>query len=475
VNTENHEVELPPGDPQPLDCEVFASLVRSCIERTIACLKDLPIPQRPTVVYRQLGLGAEEVSLLGPHYRDPEILARVDQDWRSAEVSELLTYLWDRAALKVIYFGSAPREAWENLVFNYLVVMPMLAVLKESAIESLVDHGTAVAWAVDPDVLRRAARRLAEWYCLPNPLVTAYCPIQGIDMPPDLPLQVDGLTLRVWNPRDRMVFRSIHATEFMWDDLKAPTLTQTIAEVQLPIDLPPVRRAMGIGGANLRLPDLKEYLDLLKWAIVIALDIDHPPAEGTCLIMARSEQVGRIRRDENGSGPNVLSGESIRRCVDLISEFRTAVGYWKDGDLERGLWHFGRACVAVPYRDILLESVIGLDSLLVPGGGEARYRFRLHGAAILSPLLSSPENLSKELDEIYMERSLASHGREPRASQLGLRALKFLAKAIESIIRLTLDESLDPRDGSVSKAIEHYVLTGASRSATNTPRQSNSR
>ncbi len=464
MSTERDEVELPPGDPQPLDCEIFTSLVRTCIEQTIARLKDLPVPPRPAVVYRQLGLGAEEVSLLGLQYRDPEVLARVDQNWRSAAVSELLSYLWDRSAVKVIYFESAPKEAWENLVYNYLVVMPMFVALEESAIESLVDRGTAAAWAVDPEVLRRVARRLADWYCLPQPLVTAYCPIQGIDMPANLSLHVDGLTLRVWGLRDRMVFRSIHATEFMWDDLKAPTLTQTIAEVRLPIDLPPVRRTMGIGGPDLPLQDLAEHLDLLKWAIVVALDADGPPAEGTCVIMVRLESPLRLRRDESGSGPYVLSAESIRRCTTLTGEFRAAATHWNDGDLERGLWHFGRACVAVSHRDILLESVIGLESLLVSGGGEARYRFRLHGATILSPMLGSPENLSRELDEIYAERSRAAHGRQPtRATQLAFRARKFLARSLESIIRLTREGNLDPRDGSVPKAIQHYVLIGASR------------
>jgi hypothetical protein len=228
--------------------------------------------------------------------------------------------------------------------------------------------------------------------------------------------------------------------------------------------MPPERRTMGIGGSDLPLTDLGEHLDLLKWAIVVALDVDEPPAEGTCILMGRSERIWRFRRDESGSGPHALSAESIRRCTTLTTEFRTAAANWTEGDLERGLWHFGRACVVVSARDILLESAIGLDSLLVPGGGEARYRFCLHGATFLSPKLGSPENLSRELDEIYAERSHAAHGRQPRrATQLAFRARKFLAKSIESIITLTIGGNLDPRDGSVPKAIQHYILIGASR------------
>jgi hypothetical protein len=208
-----------------------------------------------------------------------------------------------------------------------------------------------------------------------------------------------------------------------------------------------------------------EHLDLLKWAIVASLNADRPPGEGTCLIIARlGWRIGRLRRDENFGGACILSRESIERCVTLMREFRAAAGKWEDGDLERGLWHFGRACCAVLERDVLLESTIGLDSLLVPGGGEARYRFRLHGAAILSPMLGTPEVMSNELGEIYGERGRAAHGRwSSQASSLALRARKFLAKAIESIINLTLDGSLEPRMGSVGEAVERYVLTRTAR------------
>ncbi len=452
-------IELPPSEPQPVDRDLFAGLIRTCIERTIADLKDLRVPARSIFAYRADG----GVSLEAPNYRSVAVFGRLDQIWRSAEVARLLDYAWNLGVVKMNLGPGATREDWERAAHSSVILPSLLASLDETAIESLVDNGNTSAWAENPQILERVAREMADWYCLPKPLVTAYCPLRGIDMLADLPLRADGVTFRAWSLRDRLVFRSLHDSEFMWDDLKAPTITGTIAEIRLPFDLPPSRRSQAIGDADLPREEIIARLDMLKWGIATTLDTDSPPVEGTCIIMARAGwQVGRLRRDENlRSGPP-LTNAGIERCATLIRDFRTAAQRWTDGDLERALWHFGRACVAVLPRDVLLESAIGLDSLLVPGGGEARYRFCLHGVAILSPMLGAPElgELSKELDKIYSERSRSAHGRrsvQPLPS--ALRARKFLAKAIESIIRLTLDGSLDPRMGSVGEAVQRYVLT----------------
>jgi hypothetical protein len=46
---------------------------------------------------------------------------------------------------------------------------------------------------------------------------------------------------------------------------------------------------------------------------------------------------------------------------------------------------------------------------------------------------------------------------------MGDCARKFLAKAIESIVRLTLEGNLDLGTGSVLEAVQHYVLTRVAR------------
>lgn len=129
--------------------------------------------------------------------------------------------------------------------------------------------------------------------------------------------------------------------------------------------------------------------------------------------------------------------------------------------------HFGTlvapALLLCP-RDVLLESAIGLDSLLVPGGGEARYKFCLHGAAILSPSMGTYEEVYRQLDEVYTKRSQAAHGRRAKeVESLSIIARTMLANAIHLIARLTLDGELDVAKDTIASAVQWYVIRKATR------------
>lgn len=55
-----------------------------------------------------------------------------------------------------------------------------------------------------------------------------------------------------------------------------------------------------------------------------------------------------------------------------------------------------------------MDAVIGLDSLLVPEGGEGRYRVALHGSALLT-CHQDPATTYEQLNELYKLRSSATH------------------------------------------------------------------
>jgi hypothetical protein len=134
-------------------------------------------------------------------------------------------------------------------------------------------------------------------------------------------------------------------------------------------------------------------------------------------------------------------------------------------DLCQALWHFGRACVASLPRDILLESAIGLDSLLVPGGGDSRYRFCLHGAAILSTNTSEGEIHYKALHQIYELRSRAAHGGRVRdVEKVAPESRKKLAQAMRMIADLILNQTLSRTKG-IAEAVQHYVRQKATARA----------
>jgi len=99
-----------------------------------------------------------------------------------------------------------------------------------------------------------------------------------------------------------------------------------------------------------------------------------------------------------------------------------------------------------------------LDSLLVTGGVDSKYKFCLHGTAVLSGQAANGAGLFKTLSEIYSERSQAAHGHHARkAERLASISRKKLAEAIHKIIDLALGKQIDLTFG-VTRAVEKYVL-----------------
>src|SRR5207237_791197 len=124
------------------------------------------------------------------------------------------------------------------------------------------------------------------------------------------------------------------------------------------------------------------------------------------------------------------------------------------------LWHFGRSCVASLERDVLLEAVIGLDALLVPGSGESTYRFSLHGAVLIGAGTGRGTQVKAELQDLYNARSGAAHGDRRGANSKARRARQVLAQAIERTAALILDGKLD-MSKKLPHAIQQYVIERA--------------
>ena len=154
-----------------------------------------------------------------------------------------------------------------------------------------------------------------------------------------------------------------------------------------------------------------------------------------------------------------LDKATLQHCSHLVQRFRSATkAIKKQHDLQQVLWHFGRACVASLPRDVLLESAIGLVSLLVPGGGDSRYRFCLHGAAILSTDIPNGEAHYTALDKTYNLRSRAAHhgAGVQDVEKVALESRKKLAQAIRVIVDLILDQKLSRTEG-IAEAVQNYV------------------
>lgn len=447
---------LPPGEEQPLDDKLLTELVRKTIYRTLEDLRTLAVPQQLWGVNRVNGDGMDYAEIAAPEYRDLVVWKRVNDIWRSEESTALTDYIWDHCALKTQMTGPDPnKEDWARWTYGQLVHDPLLVALEETIRERLVDHGVVETWTVDPDKLEKAVEDVVALYGKRSQLVTAFCPLGGLKLLSEDSQEIaPDIRLRRWTARDVCLFALRHRYEYLWDDFKAPYVERNIAEINFPIKM----------GQGVQQKDVEEMvrdrLDLLKWSLLIARDQELPVTEGTCLLKARlDKRMGRFRRDESlHAGDYALDKATLQHCSDLVQRFRSATkAMKKPHDLQQALWHFGRACVGSLPRDVLLESAIGLDSLLVPGGGDSGYRFCLHGAAILSSNIPNGEAQYKALDKIWNLRSRAAHGgRVQDVEKVALESGRKLAQAIRVVVDLILDQKLSRTEG-IAKAVEGYV------------------
>jgi len=447
-------VVLPPGEERELDCSEVSKLLRKAVYRTLNGLKNLSLPKILRGVHQPKGESITYNEIQSIDYGNEKIWEDISKIWRSEETLALTEYIWDHGACKTTFTGPSPdRKSWERKVFMDLVEHPLFIALETTQRERLMDFGKIEAWEVDPNKVEKAIQEAVDFYCRKKHLLTAICPLARLNLPAGLSIELaSDIWLRCMTTRDVCLLLSRHSHEYHWEYFKHPATVSDVAEICFPIET----------GKKHDLPALiQDRLDLLKWALFVALGMDKPVAEGTCVIKGGLDaRLGIFRRDENMTYTYRIDEQAIERCKKLIMSFRE-FSESRD-DLLSALWHFGRACVAILSRDILLESAIGLDLLFVPSEpGDSRYRFCLHGAAILSSNPNDGKNLFNDLKKIYDNRSKAAHGHKVRAiDELALSARKKLAQAIFKIVNLLANKMIDACL-EIGKGVQQYILKKA--------------
>jgi hypothetical protein len=307
------------------------------------------------------------------------------------------------------------------------------------------------AWKVNAGKLVQAIDDVIAMRFTKQWSVTAYCPAGGLSLELGQSIQIaPGIELKGFTDRESCIFLSHFSEEFLWDDFKSPILQKTITRITL-LNMSQNEDAV------LRVSD---QLDQLKLALLLAYEQDKPVVEGTCVLEGSfTNRVRRFRRDENLPGAHyVFDNKKMERCSRILQLLSQCDSVDTQKDLRGAIWHFGRACVASLPRDILLESAIGLDSVLVPGGGDSRYRFYLHGTAILAKTKEGAIKIAESLKEIYEKRGRAAHGkRSTKLDDLSRLARKYLAEAIFSVVELVLAGKIIINNG-VADGVEKYVF-----------------
>jgi hypothetical protein len=395
----------------------------------------------------QEDVGNEEI--MAPDYNPHEISKRIDAIDEKPDA--LTDYLWDHGQLKRTITGPDPnKESWRRWILQTVIYEPLIYALNATVRERLFDNRSVTAWDLDAGKLDELIDQTISFEILHRNRITALVPLMGltfaegtrIELAPDIAIQ--HLT-----KREEYLSFGASWREYLWHDFKAPYFTKTVAEISFEVPT----------GQQTDIVKLaQDRLDLLKWAFFTGLGLASPIAEGTCIIKGLHDRVfWRFRRDETigESDVNINENDAIV-CKALVRGFR---GTQKE-ELNDALWHFGRGCVAALHRDVLFESVIGLDRLLVGGQGEPTYRFSLHGAALLAAAGEDGQPVYELFEKIYQQRGKAAHGHQPEVKQLATTALQKLALVIRIIIDMIGSGRLDARK-TTAVAIRDLVIRKA--------------
>ncbi|WP_414567198.1 hypothetical protein [Nostoc sp. CCY 9925] len=459
---------LPDGEKLEIDLSHFKQLLYKATSKTLDLLKSVSVNDKIRVIWRidEKSYYADNVAF--PNYRDQKVWQRIENIWDSNEVIALTDYLWEHNAVKKSITGPDQSEiewkkSWARFIFGDFVHRLLLSALENAGICDFVDGKEIIPWSLKELDLQSALEKFVEEYKELNQgkeKFTAYCLFSAINLPDGITEVelAEGIKVRSWSQRERLIFNSLHHHEFLWDDFKQPTLLDVIVEIKVTLN-----------SGESPLSPVEDLIDLVKWGLITVSQSDTHLPEGVCLIFNRtSSRLYKLRRDDNlGSSQMSLSAEQITLCKKIIGQFLSCAKV--NPDIKNALWHFGRSCTSVLDRDILLEAAIGIDSLTTQRGGDSRYKFCLHSAALIATVKQAHKKVDyQKLKKIYDQRSCAAHGgKQNNLNQLKILALdarKALALIILAIIDLTSNGIINLKsernsENTIASAVEKYVIS----------------
>jgi hypothetical protein len=462
--------ELPPGDEKLLDYEWLENAVYIAIKAALRDLQGTTTGTRIRTLRRLADGSSSRISgyhVSCPSYRDRAVSDRIKEISNSAEFHTVSEYMWDRGAEKQVITGPDPgRQAWNQILFNNLVYMPLLNALEFTGKVTFIREGNVKPWVAFDDVIKRVVqKRIAAIRDKRNGVgvYIAYCPIADPQFPSDRIDFGHGILVKKLTMEERLVFEPLYSQyandPCNWSGVfKTPGFLESMVEITVSVPL-------STGGNTYE--SVARKLNAIKWALMIASGMSTPFSEGRCLIEARDETlIGGLMRDPSVSGPKFVVDEAaIDRTRTLLDHYFPLAE--NTADLANAMWHFGRASVASIERDMLLEAAIGIDALTNRSSRDSKYRFCLHTAALLHAAGVASGDTYDLLRRIYDRRSGAAHGGS--ASDLGSLpsvARQLLANAIAAAVDLTMAGKLGIRGtASVSEALEQFVAQKLMRPA----------
>ncbi len=460
---------LPDNLPRPKDEAKLAQMVLKAMTEFGEFIRAQPFQIETISVYRPEPSGASYQSLSRPKLNDA-ILAYQSERMKLPAVKELTDYLWEHGGhpMTITRDDRDPdQEDWASLAFHQIIAEPLWRLWHEYSVRSLSSTGAWDPWEVPERALEMTAREIASIEVGNGASVIVTVPLLQLEIDNTAEYEVEsGVTLCTWTQEDRAVYLDRNGCYYPFDDFFGPYNSNCY--VKIVANYKEVFRNDENQFRKLQ-QALEDFVGTImarvKWAIMQA-------TASTPLIC---ELPATVEIRHNTWAPYPVRRQGIRRRLNglirldvagcqsmkkLLSMFGSASK--KFPDLRDVIWMFDRATLAALPRDILLESTVGLERLLVDGSGDISRRFRTYGAALIAD--KDPKTISKKLGEIYNLRSKAAHGGDENPSRfesLSVAACAYLAGAIANVVRLVSASKIRSlkNDERINKAIERYLVS----------------
>lgn len=461
---------LPPGKPKDVDPEKLAGLLRDAFRKCLEVFSGAePSSQLARPIYRPAENGSRAENINIPFY---SLRSRRDDAISSDEVRILFDYLWNHRRLQKTPKGPVSaqgkpdqgRSSWEKFAFHDIIRLPLSQILQAAAIDEAVTTGEVTPWRLPEEELDRIVEEVTWRISNKEYRYTARCLLAEVESTSGKVWDL-GNGIRLCRPTEKEYHkylsqnsRNLPLHNDAWTTSDIPIL-----EVKLSISQRQIKEGPTQTIEDILSRQVGDAIDLIKWALMVSTKQHRPLVEGEISFECYSGGYlssrihgHHIKRQNIEQRPvyRNLDEEELNTVRELLKH--TPRVREQSNHVYGALWHFGRSCLAQLRRDILLESVIGLEHLLTSGRSSG-YQFRLYGAALMAASSTEAENIASELKDIYEGRSAAVHSYQEETDLAG-KARQLLAKAVYSVMELVRDGELLPAQRNIPEEIQKRVL-----------------
>lgn len=453
---------LPDTPKKEMNQNYLVLLIRGAINTFIDFIRERPFQSETIAVYRPQASGNVYQSLTRPKLQDVLFLYQAERIQLPA-VKSLMDYLWEHGGHQLTLTRDdcdPDREGWASNVFHITVVNALWRLWDECSVRSLSITGFWQPWDVSEEQVDQLANNIASIEVGNGAMVRITFPLLQVILDDEESFEFEpGVTIRNFTQGDRAIYLHKNGRVYPFDDGHRPYMCTSYIEI--------IANTKTVFNGDEKQAAVEDFVGYIvarvKWAILQVTDptqlIDELPA--TTEIQQDIFGVFPIRRQftqRKIAGSIKLDSIKCKSAENLLKMLSSAVGIFPD--IQGAIWLFDRATLAASPRDILFESTVGLERLLVAGAGENSRRFKTYGTALLCD--DDPIVTSGNLSKIYALRSGAAHGTDVDRKNFkiySVHARTYLSKAIEKIVQLVAASKLIHKDkAQVSKAVEQYLL-----------------